>query len=584
MRNVLMALLVCLGASVAASDTACDGCVEARYWQIDPGFFRSPAPDLTSFPELQLDPPLSGADLGIAFSGGGTRSAAASIGQLRGLVRNGWLPRVKYLTAVSGGSWAAVPFTYYGGEAWSALLGDYEANPKAIDLKTFRETPSGALARQVTRSGLAASGVEESLAFLPESSKQADLAKIRSTGVMLRDAVRKVRGHSLPDSTRQNKTYAHMLGQIFVDPLVPNGNRQPYTWTREAAIDLTDVSRQPQMDFQQVPGGRPFLIVGGTIIWMRPGFVYPRLIPIEYTPLYTGVRQQFGNLGGTYIMPWAYDRDRVVASGQRLLVDPASTRMFTLADVIGSSGAAPQLQLLLGTGIPEKARPALLQAAGAFPSFKPIAVRDGQPVAPTGELAHGDGGFTDNLGLMPLLARQVKHVIAFVNSNKPYTANDQLQSYFFELSTRNGNGDKSMNSVFPKAKYREVLDGLDDATKDGGPAVFCQTMSVAANEVYNIAKYEGLQICWVYNHAAGAWRDGLPDEIQGWLRDPKKGGRKDLQHFPYFATFGENKPYVIKLNALQVNLLANLAAWSIASDAGRTRIRDYFGDSVLPRP
>ena len=89
---------------------------------------------------------------------------------------------------------------------------------------------------------------------------------------------------------------------------------------------------------------------GGTIIWMHPGFEYPRLIPVEYTPLYTGVRQQFGNLGGTYVMPWAYDREHVVASGDRLLVDKADVRMFTLADVIGSSGAAPQLQLMLGTG------------------------------------------------------------------------------------------------------------------------------------------------------------------------------------------------------------------------------------------
>ncbi len=124
--------------------------------------------------------------------------------------------------------------------------------------------------------------------------------------------------------------------------------------------------------------------------------------------------------------------------------------MFTLADVIASSGAAPQLQLMLGASLPERVRGAAMQAAGAFPSFRPVAIRDGQVVAPSGEMAHGDGGFTDNLGLMPLLARQVRHVIVFVNSNKVYTQNDQLQSYFFPLSTQSGSGDKSMNAVFPK--------------------------------------------------------------------------------------------------------------------------------------
>lgn len=583
MRTLSIAAIVCLSAAVTAQEPTCGACVEARYWQIDPGYWNAATPDLKTFPENQLDPPLPGADLGVAFSGGGTRSAAATIGQLRGLKRNGWLERVRYVTAVSGGSWAVVPFTYYRGGELDELLGVFESNPKAIDLVKFVEDPNGSLAVQVTKSQLAPSGVEEAFQFLPEQSAgRVDLSRIRSLGSMIRDGIRKFRGKSLPDASRQNKTYAHILGQIFIDPLVTNGNRMPYGWTRGSALDVTDVSRQPQMDFQQVPEKRPFLIVGGTIVWLRDGFVYPRLIPIEYTPLYTGVRQRFGNLGGTYVMPWAYDREHVIASGNRLLVDQANVRMFTLADVIASSGAAPQLELMLGPSLPTKVRSAALQAAGAFPSFKPLAIRDGQPVGPTGELAHGDGGFTDNLGLMPLLARQVRHIIAFVNSNKLYTDNAQLQSYFYPLSTQNGSGDKSMNAVFPRGKYRELLDGLDEVTKTGGPAVFCQTVSVSKNELYNIAAYDGLEICWVYNHAASKWRAGLADQMVTWFRPAKEGGRKDLVRFPHYKTFEENRPHVIKLNALQVNLLANLSAWSITTDEGRDRIRRAFGPGVLP--
>ena len=342
---------------MTAQEPTCLGCVEARYWQVDPGYWSSAAPNLDAFPERQLDPPLAGADLAVAFSGGGTRSASASIGQLRGLLQNGWLDRVNYVTAVSGGSWAAVPFTYYPGERLSDLLGTFDADLKKIDLVELEERPNGALALQVTRSGLAASGVEEAFQFLPDQKQgEIDLARIRSVGTMLRDGIRKFRGRELPDPSRQNKTYSHILGQIFIDPLVKDGNRMPYGWTRNAVLDITEVSRQPQMDFQQVPDKRPFLIVGGTIVWMRPGFVYPRLIPIEYTPLYTGVRQQFGNLGGTYVMPWAYDREHALVSGDRLLVDPAKVRMFTLADVIASSGAAPQLKLMLGESLPERAR------------------------------------------------------------------------------------------------------------------------------------------------------------------------------------------------------------------------------------
>ena len=582
MRAAAITLLG-LVVGVTAQESPCPACVEARYWQVEPGYWSSATPNLNSFPERQLDPPLAGADLGVAFSGGGTRSASASIGQLRGLVQNGWLDRVKYVTAVSGGSWAAVPFTYYPGERLTDLLGTFDVDLTKLDLVDLEKRPNGSLALQVTRSGLAASGVEEAFQFLPDQQDgEIDLGRIRSVGTMVRDGLRKVRGRELPDPSRQNKTYSHILGRIFIDPLVKDGNRMPYGWTRSSVLDITDVSRQPQMDFQQVPDNRPFLIVGGTIIWMRPGFVYPRLIPIEYTPLYTGVRQQFGNLGGTYVMPWAYDREHVIVSGGRLLVDPAKVRMFTLADVIASSGAAPQLQLLLGESLPARVRGAAMQAAGAFPSFRPTAIRDGQFVAPDGEMAHGDGGFTDNLGLMPLLARQVRHVIAFVNSNKTYAQNDQLQSYFFPLSTQSGSGDKTMNAVFPKAKYRELLDGLDGATKAGGPAIFCQALTVANNELYNIAGYGGLKVCWVYNHASSSWRELLPDQLKTWLGNRKSGGRKDLQHFPYYATFKENRPYVIKLNTLQVNLLANLSAWTITNEVGRRRITDAFGSAVLP--
>lgn len=45
-------------------------------------------------------------DFGLAFSGGGTRAASATLGQLRGLRKKGLLKDVKYISAVSGGSWA----------------------------------------------------------------------------------------------------------------------------------------------------------------------------------------------------------------------------------------------------------------------------------------------------------------------------------------------------------------------------------------------------------------------------------------------------------------------------------------------
>ena len=52
----------------------------------------------------------STANLGMAFSGGGTRSYIATLGYLRALSDLGIINRSRYVTGVSGGSWAVTPF------------------------------------------------------------------------------------------------------------------------------------------------------------------------------------------------------------------------------------------------------------------------------------------------------------------------------------------------------------------------------------------------------------------------------------------------------------------------------------------
>lgn len=577
------------GAGPAAQ--SCDDCVPARFWQISPTFWTDGSGGVP--PEQATLRDLKPADVGIAFSGGGTRSASATIGQLRGLNANGWLSRVRYMTAVSGGSWAAVPYAFFAGSL-DDLLGP-QAKP---DPATIEKTPSGLLADRVVRSKLAHVGLQEAPSFVAEGPERIadriDVATLRNVLVTGRKAIRKLRRRELPEPDRQNKTYAHMLGQIFLDGLVTDGNRKPYTWNRESAIDISAATGQPAGNFLTTPADRPFLIVGGTAV-KQVSDEYPRLIPVEYTPLYTGIRQRFGTIGGTYVWPWAYDRLAAARSSDtEILVSPKPTdRLFTLADVIGSSGAAPQLELMLGDALPARLRGVVRQAAVAFPSFSNLAVRgdttEEAPVPPSAEIAHGDGGFTDNLGIMPLLARQVHNIIVFVNSSSPYDQNEQLQSYFMRIAIRDGNGDKTFNAVFERARYKEVLEGFDTATREGNGALHCDKgWTVAPNEIYNIRGYDGLNICWVYNYAADNWKASLPDAIKQWVTPPDpthlSKQAKDLAHFPYYRTFGENRTKVIQLKPLQVNLLADLASWSVSNDHAVTTIVRTFGEATLPAP
>lgn len=586
MRPGLFALTVAAVMAAAGAATvqtqSCEGCVRARFWEVSPTFWTDGsggrAPEQDKLERARL------VDLGVAFSGGGTRSASATIGQLRGLEANGWLSRVRYMTAVSGGSWAAVPYAYHAGSL-ADLLG-----PRNIDPATVESVPAGLLAERVVKSGLAHVGLQEAPSFLPGSIAGMDITTLRQYLQTARRGLRKIRKSDVPEPERQNKTYAHMLGQIFLSGLVPDGNRRPYAWDTDMAIDMGDVAGLPTRDIITMPLDRPFLIVGGTAV-KRVGAEYPRLIPVEYTPLYTGIRQRFGSIGGTYVWPWAYDRLMVAPrSDSEILVGPEPLqRPFTLADVIASSGAAPQLELLLGTSVPERVREPLRRASEAFPSFSNLAVRAGVPTAPSAEIAHGDGGFTDNLGVMPLLVRQVHNVIVFINSSSAYDRNEQLQSYFMPLRLRDGSGDKSMNAVFERARFKDVLDGFAASTRAGGGALYCgKNWSVKANEIYNIQAYEGLNVCWVYNYAGEQWKQALPSPVKAWVSPPDPEHltkqAKDLVRFPYYRTFGENRSGVIKLKALQVNLLADLASWSITNRTAAAALVDAFGPGVLPPP
>ena len=94
------------------------------------------------YPEGQCGRPPTGG----CFSGGGTRSDAATIGQLRGLAEIGLLDRSGYVSAVSGGAWAATAHTYYAGSGQTneEILGPV-ARPEELDAVALRRLPDSEL-------------------------------------------------------------------------------------------------------------------------------------------------------------------------------------------------------------------------------------------------------------------------------------------------------------------------------------------------------------------------------------------------------------------------------------------------------
>jgi len=491
--------------------------------------------------------------LGIAFSGGGTRAGAAALGQLRALRMLGWMRNAGYVSAVSGGSWTAVPYIYLqGGEREEEVfLGDYYC-PEDLHEKELNLQPEGSMTQAINHARVA----------------------LKSIGHML--------------LLQGDESYSEGLNDIFLKPF-GLGDRSKFFSSHQKAVDSA-LAANPLLradDFLLPRKDRPYLIVGATLI-AKPG---PRKryeqFPVEITPLYTGIQGRFPGrngkyVGGGFVESFGYD------SRLDLIQPPASVdrtmatvslgsgrHRFTLSDAIGSSGAAPQGFL----------NRLFLDMIG-FPEFRSWPIRrDAQEL----EYAYGDGGHIDNIGLLPLLSRRVPKIIVFINSTATFDPNkDPLKEYpmygdlihYFRDPAPGGppatEADERTAGDFTKIRPSKdpskvvIVDGekrLQELFKEFKakrekdlPLWSCDNYKIKGNPWFGVTPYDA-SICWVYL-----------DGTQGWL---KRLDKKDKllqkvtkEPFPRYGTFFHARIEVIRLTPAETNALSNFTAWSVleASD------------------
>ena len=114
----------------------------ARVW-VDTG---------ASFTYPEQDPALGGPrpSTAVCLSGGSTRAFAAAVGQLRGLTALGLIPRVGYLSSVSGGAWAAAPYTYYAAPATESEILGAVVPPEGLTLDALDQLDPASLGHAAT--------------------------------------------------------------------------------------------------------------------------------------------------------------------------------------------------------------------------------------------------------------------------------------------------------------------------------------------------------------------------------------------------------------------------------------------------
>jgi hypothetical protein len=512
-------------------------------------------------------------NIGIAFSGGGTRALSAAMGQLRGLLSLGVMSNVDYISCVSGGSWASAAFVYYnqGAASDTELLG-VVTEPKDITLDKLKVLHPSSLGWGAT--------------------------------LDLGDELDDARKAGAPDDL----LWANTIGHVFFSRFGLYDPNNPAYFSLDEATVAQIKAANPSLanaTFHVVrqPAGykMPYLLVNATIDGPTAHAPYSPdvLVEITYTPLYSGIPFQqtipyqvakvaganpppiAAVVGGGFIQSFAWGCDAPVTPGSPATVG-APKSVFTIAEASATSSSAyaaifEKIKLLDG----------LLPEQNYWP---PMATAPQQPAQ---LFDFGDGGNLENYGLIPLLMRGVKKCVVFINTDtvinpgydpagKTYEGDidPELPGLFgipvHPKSPFAKTPAHDYNQVFPSTDYASVVNGLKNMRQQGQGMVYQATHVLVENMFWGLPGGATVEVMYVYLDKVDQWRHQLTDKVVRTELDLGDVGM--FPHFPSYKTIDENivptigenirPPWgITELTAQQVNLLADLTCWVVRNSA-----------------
>lgn len=503
------------------------------------------------YPEPQYSKP--GRKVGIAFSGGGSRSAAATLGQLRALGYLNLTQHIDYISSVSGGSWASVPFTYLPDSiSDDEFLGAY-IPPENITWCSLTDTVS-----------------KRSLTYAMSHSLVA--------GKMF-----KYWFHGKGD-----ETFGSILNEVYLQNIGLGDRDKYFSYDKNTLEEI--LARNYTLkasDFYLTRPGRPYHIINSTHLGDGRSLYFTRKMHMEVSPLYAGISYTGRYTGGGYIEPFGMDTKITGRVGEDIArVKPK--QVFSLSDAMAMSGDAPGsaiyrnkipglLLLTQNIGMPE----IFTWSVKRFYKHKednPYWLRSREP-------AYGDGGNLENLAVLPLMKRKVNTIIVFVNANKGISKNKHgVIKLSAAVSKLFGEAKKGNVQVLDNSnnEYRKLTKELYQRNERGEPLVATHTYKVHTNAnvcVYSGNGYDSVQITWVYSSCADTFLSHIKDTCtRAWIRAYGHNQRGFARNglFPNYNTFLNNKRMrLINFNIAHVKLLSHFSSWIIVNN------RQYFEDIIL---
>lgn len=478
---------------------------------------------------------------GICISGGGARSYSAAIGHMRALssLPGNMLNMVGCVSCVSGGSWFSTAFFYA---------------PSSFDDQTLLGplVPPGKLTRNDV-STIHADNLAYPLGNLTNDNILKDLAYYQGEVIL---------GY-LPE----NRIYSRIIGDLLLKHWGLNDH---------SVFFSLDPWPSGPVSYTVRPN-RPYLIVNATQIYPDSIFDTSILRHFEFTPLYSGTSQLFTTdlpsgltFGGGWVSSFGFD-SLTPLNGSNPTVVATPDPIFTLSDIMGSSGSAPGGYLdeygLTDNGLPQ------------FNYWPPANI--GQ--VPSYQYSMVDGGVLEDTGIVSLLRRQYPFIIAFVNaelaigstSDQAIDGISEQVSRLFGLNPTDNEGNAQDTQVFGatkqegKALFDRLAAGLKANRYNG--ATFTDTYTIYPGNSFNLPPYPQekvrpyrgggeFRVMWFYLNLNGDWVNAITDP---YVRSVLTGS--DFSDFPNYSTVFQNSGELLWLTPQQIQLLTHMAAFTATS-------------------
>ena len=508
-------------------------------------------------------------NVGLSFSGGSTRSFESTLGYLRGLHDLKLLDKFRYVSAVSGGTWAVAGFTFH--DSTRVSLEDYlghPTQPEDIDLRDYGSIAPTCARGFPVRSNLINVLVED---LLVNSVDPIDVWVSAIHRVFLRPAGIEI--DALPAWSREQVAQVlarnpHLLDRVKF--ALPCGGYEP---CRDRPFPIFNTAMLGPLE------AAPFTVESRSYAMM------------DITPLYTGFPLSQSvpypqahppttvSLGGL-VEPIGFGSHTeldfcglVACPDQAVVRIPLPTQFFSLANATAASSWAPGAIVAEN----EKLRP-LHQALMRVPYFSPLLGGIGR------DLFLGDGGNLENQGFIALLQRGVDRAVLFINANKPLVPRKEYNPYkrlptdhdidfsfaaLFGVRLRwnpKPGQDFVHDKVFSYLDYVRVVDMMQTAQATGKGCVVTVTLTTMLNRWWGIRAGHKVGLTVVYLSRAYEWEAKLKPEKAAVLA-PQSNDPNKLPEDGPFKGFPHINSNVFHLTSQVANSLADLAWWVVVNNA-----------------